>query len=505
MELVPPFAIDPMSNWLVLQRHASLALAALLLTLFVPHVGLTRAAPLVAQVAPVIESLVAFDDAGRVTVVTPTLAARLGLTAPAWPVTTGFREARLYLTDSGTHVLSVQRIDGSFARYALSPEATTAIRRAITDGVLAQGRGGERFVGTGTGLDVSQPAGNTFVRNQTVLGLLAYGPATSALLSSTNGAVAGGGYLLAAGTSFFVAANLGKHRTITRAQASRTAHGGTRGALTGLGLAALIDTDGAPARGALVLGSAVGGSMAGFHHARGLSDGEAASAGLFADLGAVATGGIGGAAGAFRGRTIVQYRDPLRPEFGTFTRTDNTLRNAGKATIAAAIGANIVGYTLGPRYAQRAGYNVTAGDVTMVFTSALLGAAALGSLPSEKSNSPAVFGAATVGLLGGAWLADRGFVRGADRTSADGTLAQLGAAAGALMGAGVATLGSANGQVTFGLASAGGLIGLLAADQIIKPARDAGPLRGVMQSTSRALDGRLTVSFGPLTAVRFTF
>jgi hypothetical protein len=110
-----------------------------------------------------------------------------------------------------------------------------------------------------------------------------------------------------------------------------------------------------------------------------------------------------------------------------------------------------------------------------------------------------------VGLLGGAWLADRGFVRSADRTSADGTLAQLGAAAGALMGAGVATLGSANGQVTFGLASAGGLIGLLAADQIIGPAKDAGPLRGVMQSTSRALDGRLTVSLGPLTTVRFTF
>jgi hypothetical protein len=62
-----------------------------------------------------------------------------------------------------------------------------------------------------------------------------------------------------------------------------------------------------------------------------------------------------------------------------------------------------------------------------------------------------------------------------------------------------------NSQGGLAFASAGGILGLLAADAIIKPARDAGPLRGIMQSSSRALDGRVFVSLGPVTSVRVTF
>ena len=96
-------------------------------------------------------------------------------------------------------------------------------------------------------------------------------------------------------------------------------------------------------------------------------------------------------------------------------------------------------------------------------------------------------------------------MRKADRTSADGTLVQLGALAGALMGGGIATMTEANSQGALAMASAGGILGLLAADGIIKPARDAGPLRGIMQSSARAMDGRVFVSLGPVTSVRVTF
>lgn len=488
--------------------RSAIASAHLLQTLTmvgVVTIAATTARPLAAQVVPVVETSVPFDSAGRIVVITPTLATRLGLAPPEWPVAGAFREARLYRTDDGSHVLVVQRLDGAVARFALGVDAVAGLTRAVTAGVVTQGRSGDRLLGAGTGVVVSQPAGNTFVRNQTFLGLVAYGPATAAILSSSGGAAAAGGYFLAAGTSFFVAANTVKGRVVTRAQAARAAHGGTRGALTGVAVAAIANADGGPGWGVPILAGAIGGTIIGFRQARGLSDGEAASAGFFADLGALTVLGLGGATGAFEGKKTVVPYDANNPQLGSYTTTDNSLRGPGKAVVGAAIGANVVGYAIGPRYARRAAYNVTAGDVSVAFTSALLGGAAASSLIGDGRDHVSAFAVATAGTLTGAFLADRGLVRRADRTSADGTLTQLGALAGALMGGGIAAVAEAEAQGTLALASAGGVLGMLAADAIIKPVRDAGPLRGIMQSSSRALDGRVFVSLGPVTSVRVTF
>ena len=475
------------------------ALAAL--TLFgAAWVAPAHSRPLAAQPVPVIETMVSLDSARRITVITPSLVSRLGLASPAWPVVGSFREARLYRVDGGTHVLVVQRIDSTLVRYSLDVAAVASLLQAVRVGLLAQGRGGDRLLGTGTGVVVSQPAGNIFVRNQTFLGLVAYGPATAALLAKSSGAAAAGGYFLAAGTSFFVSANMVQGRVVTRAQAQRAAHGGTRGALAGVGIAAIANANGGPGWGAPILAGALGGTIVGFQQARGLSDGEAASSGFFADLGALTALGIGGTSGAFKGRkTVVPYQG------GSYTTTDNSLRGPGKAAVGAAIGAGIIGYVVGPRYAQRAAYNVTAGDVSVAFTSAVLGGFAASSLIGDREDDSPKYGVATAGVLAGAFLADRGLVRRADRTSADGTLVQLGAVAGALMGGGIAVIAKAETRGTLALASIGGLLGRLAADGIIQPARDAGPLRGIMQSSSRALDGRVFVSLGPVTSVRVTF
>jgi hypothetical protein len=123
----------------------------------------------------------------------------------------------------------------------------------------------------------------------------------------------------------------------------------------------------------------------------------------------------------------------------------------------------------------------------------------------EQVDQSLAYGLATAGVVAGGLFADRVFVRKADRTGADGTLAQLGAFAGALMGAGVGAMADANGQATLGPASAGGLLGLLAADNIIAPVRDAGPLRGIMKSGARATADRVFVSLGPVSSVRITF
>lgn len=483
----------------------SVRVVASLALLSVATLAMTLARPMGAQSLAVIETLVPLDSARRITVISPTLVTRLGLVSPAWPVVGAFREARLYRVDDGSHVLVVQRIDSTVARFSLDAAAVSSLQNAVGVGLLAQGRGGDRLLGAGSGVVVSQPAGNTFVRNQTFLGLVAYGPATAALLSKGSAAAAAGGYFLAAGTSFFVAANTVKGRVVTRAQAARAAHGGTRGALTGIGIAAIANADGGPGWGAPILAGAIGGTIAGFHQARGLSDGEAASAGFFADLGAITVLGIGGSGGAFESKNRMVTYSVNGQTFGSYTESDNSLRGPGKAVVGSAIGASILGYALGPRYARRAAYNVTAGDVSVAFTGALLGGVAASSIIGDGGNNSPRYGVAAAGVLAGAFLADRGLVRKADRTSADGTLAQLGALAGALMGGGIAAITETEAQGLLALASAGGVLGLLAADGIIKPARDAGPLRGIMQSSARAFDGRVFVSLGPVTSVRVTF
>lgn len=470
----------------------------LLLGLALPHT------PLVAQAAPVVERPIPFDSAGRVTSVTPALAARLALTAPAWPVTGGFRDARLYADERGGHVLVVTQPDGTVRRYTLDAAAFAAVRGAVGAGLLAQAGTRDRVPDLMNGREVSQPAGNVFVRNQTILGLAAYGPAAAALLSNGSGAAAAGGYLVAAGSSFFVAANLVKNRAVTRAQAAHSFHMGTRGAAAGAAIAAIGNADGGPGYGAPILAGAVAGTVLGYTQARGLSDGEAASAGLFADLGALTVLGVTGAADMLKRERRQVLFDPSRPELGGYEESGN-LTSGAKVALGTTIGVATVGYLVGPRYARRAAYNVTAGDASVVLTTAAVGAiGALAAVP-DRASQATEYGVATGGLLAGALLADRALVRTRDRTSADGGLIRLGTLAGGLMGAGLAAMAESGRQPALALAATGGLLGLFGTDALLKPAPDTGPLRGIMQEAAARLDGRVFVSLGPVSSVRITF
>jgi hypothetical protein len=478
------------------RRRVSRLISAALLGLGLA-IGLSATpARISAQVTPVTERPIAFDSAGRVQVMTPALIARFSLTSPTWPVAESFREARLYEGSDGGFVLAVQRPDGSIARYPLSQDNVQLLRTAIADALRRQAERGDRSGAAATGLEVSEPAGNVFIRNQTILGFLGYGPATAALLSDAGGGTATAGYFMAAGGSFFFAANIARQREITRAQASLASHGGTRGAIAGAMAAGIFGASGGPGYGAPILMGAIGGSIAGFQGGRGLSDGEAASSGLGADLAALTTLGLAGAGGVFKAReeTIV-----LDGGF-TFTQQKDELRTGGKIALASAIGTGLVGYALGPRYARRADYNVTAGDAKIAFTGALIGALAAGAVLGDNTDEQVAFGVATAGLLGGFFAADRGLVRSADRTGADGTIVQLGAAAGGLIGLGLAAGAEAGQRPTLLMVTAGGLLGMLAADAIVNPAPDAGPLRGIMQTGSRASadESRVTVSLGSL-------
>jgi hypothetical protein len=73
------------------------------------------------------------------------------------------------------------------------------------------------------------------------------------------------------------------------------------------------------------------------------------------------------------------------------------------------------------------------------------------------------------------------------------------------MGGGVAAVTESNARAAFGLITVGGTLGLIAADRILEPGPDGGPLRGVL--TTGMLGGansRVSVSLAPLaTALAF--
>ncbi len=445
-----------------------LTLASLLILVSGAHVARAQGS------GPQVERPVAFDVARRVIVVTPTTASRWKLGPPEWPLGGDWTEARLFTADTvvGSATLVVQRVDGSVARYAYSAVELQRLRSLIDAAVLAQGMGdGAR--GT-TGLERSEPAGNSFVRSQTVLGLIAYGPATAAILSD-NGAAAAGGYLLAAGSAFFISARTVRDRSVTRAQNTLASHGGTRGAIAGAGIAAIGNADGGVGYGIPILAGAIGGTVIGFRSAGDMSDGEASSSGFAADLFALTAVGLSGVFGAFKEDTAY-HGDGTPPSV--------------KVAIGAGLVSGAAGYWIGPRYAHRSAYNVTTGDISVAYMGMILGGLAAGSTISSHTSHAAGFGAVTAGMLVGTVLADRLLVRKADRTPADGTLTVVGTLAGTLMGAGIAAIAETEVQGALALGSLGGVLGLAIADRIVRPAPDAGPMSGVLPSGSASIGSR---------------
>jgi hypothetical protein len=380
--------------------------------------------PLAAQT---IETPIPFDSAGRVMAVSPVLASRLRLEGGAWPVNGAYREARLYsVQPTGGFVLVVQRSDGALARTPLTDAQRDALRTLIDAAMITSGRP----MGESGSEVVSEPAGFAFARDQALLGLWLYGPLAASL--PDNSAGSGAAYLLAAGTSFFAAYGASQSYPITRAQNDLAAHLAVDGAAEGALVAYAANSDDDRATRAVMLGGAVAGSVAGLALGRPLTDAEshAASAGI--TMTGLTTWGV---ATAFGG--------------------------GGRGAAAAVAASAIAGYGIGLQYPRRASYPVTAGDVTGVYTSALLGAGVGGTIVADMKPSPAAAAAVlTPAYVAGAWLGDRLIAKPYNLTESQGRLLQVGAGAGALIGLALPVLAqSDDAAVTVGFAAAGGIIG----------------------------------------------
>jgi hypothetical protein len=406
------------------------------------------AVPTAAQVT---ERAVPFDTVGRVPAITQPLAERLHLGPPLWPVLGSFTTAQLYSKSTGGFTLVVTRPDGAFDRYDLTTPAVADLR-GVVETALATGR--RAGIGEQTSV-ASDPAGNAFVRNQALLGLFVYGPAAATLVGgvANNGSTGLGAELIVASGTFAAAlVRRNAMPAITTAQNRLSTHAALRGAALGetfVYVAHGSDHGSAAAsvHGAAILGGSVAGTLIGLQVARTMTDAEAASSAYAADFLAAGSLGLMGVAGAY------ETPGPRRPA----------------AAVASA--AMLTGYFVGPSYARRAPYTVTAGDVRAMTTATAIGLAAAATpfIDQKHFTARALSASLTAGMVGGALAGDRWLVRPRDHTTSEATLLWVGAGVGAFVGGGVAAIGNARAQPAWGLAVAGALIGTIATEAAVHP------------------------------------
>lgn len=395
----------------------------------------------VAQAQVVIESPAPFDSAGRITTITPPLAARIALSSDVWPVTGDYEEARLYSSSAGGYVLAVHRRGGTIERHSFSTEAREALRAAVSRGMAVAGRP----VTEERPELISEPARGAFVRNQTIIAALIYGPA-AATFPEDDGQRAGA-YLLVTGGTFFALMAGSRNLTVTRAQNHLATDGAYRGAFMARGLAFAfgVEGDDADAWAASALLGGIAGSIAGFQLGRGYTDSEARAATLGSTTLGGTTAGILGALGAFEGGG-----------------------NKDRAAVGGIVAAGLLGYPLGVRYPRRARYRVTAGDVMVLLPAGVVGAA-LAATPVVNSDDRAINALVTAGYLTGVLIGDRLLVRQYDFTDGEARLTQLGTLAGGLIGLAVSAMSDASGTAALTLAAVGGFAGMALTVGIIDP------------------------------------
>ena len=450
-------------------------------------VSLSLLAPLAAASAQITERPESFDSAGRVSLITPPLAARLGLAPPAWPLTGDYREARLYTSGDG-YVIVAQLAGGAFARYPLTPAGRDALRAAVSTSMVVAGNP----VGEDDADRISESAKGAFMRTQMAAAALIYGPTLAALTDDAQTGTAV--YLMATGAAFFTAAQIARSTPVSRAQNHLSGDAAVRGALMTSGLYYALTGDRKhDAYKLTVLTGSLGGSIAGFRAARGLTDGEAQGMTTASTATFLTVGGVMGAMRMFEETCSEQVID----EF--FVDRDCRNPNA-RAETGALVAAAALGYPLGLRYVRRAPYTVTSGDLRALAVPAGLGVMAA-LVPVVAQNDPsteAVFGAATAGFVTGLVVGDRVLVRRFDHTPGEGAILGVGAVAGGLLGlVPVVASDAPNAGVALGLATVGGIAGAIATNRLTAPrpgtsrrSASAGPglpgtRRGALELTPR--------------------
>ena len=391
--------------------------------------------------AQIVETPQAFDSAGRVMVITPSIAARVQLGPPAWRVVGDYTEARLFGLGGDAYVLAVTRRDGSIERYSLTGADVAYIR--------------ERVSSLPPQFQVRPPRGErgAFILSQSLLGLTVYAPAFAAAITDDD---AGGvsAYLLMAGATFFAATQVARDYTITPAMLFLSTHGSLHAAAAGGALPYILGSDNDDAAAAGVFVGGIAGTAAGLVFGNGMTTGDAAATGFGSDV---------------AGLTMIGLI--LAAQGG-----DNA-DELGRADAALVVAAAGVGYPLGYLYPRTVSYKVTAGDVGTLWLGGVLGVSTAAIFLVDRSPGLTTGALAiTGGFLGGIVAGDRVLAKRFDHSVGEAALLGLGGIAGSLVGLGVANLidRTDNARLNMAVGTAAAIGGVAATHAYIAPRGDEG-------------------------------
>lgn len=297
---------------------------------------------------------------------------------------------------------------------------------------------------------------NAYVRTQLGLGLGAYGPAFAVMLGSEP-ATRIAGWMLMSGATFFAANEITRQVNVTPARHVLSTRMGARGSLNFLLLGNAWQLPEGQI-GALTLIGGLGGSAAGLWIGGGLTEGEAVASVVAHDMVAAST------------YAVTWMIDPREGDADGLSRS---------ARLAIPMVLGWGGYAIGRSWAGNAPYEVTAGDATLLWLGAGIGAAAAATTIVEgEPATQTVAGTLLAGGLLGVWGADRYFVRKFDHTRGEGALVATGAGAGALMGIGFGVLISGDAErssaPTLAFGTMGAMAGAWLTERYAQPARDEG-------------------------------
>jgi hypothetical protein len=433
------------------------------------------------------ETPVTFDAAQRMTAITPMLAERLKLQAPAWPVTGGFREARLYAVGDA-RVLVVQRQDGTLVRYALDAAAAQSLQQAVEEGMRLSGNP----AGEPNAYVYSEVAGTRFARKQLLWGTLLHGPLLASF--ADNGETGMALYFTGAAMPSLMALGFARDGVLTRSQTDLGMDATLRWAALGsFGYRALTGQNRAhDSHAAAVLGSSILGTAAGLAVGRGLTDGEAAGMIAGSNYMLAITTGFMGMAGAFEDTCEQMSGISSQWNYATGQWEDRTITwddcrsHTSQAEWGTLLAAGVVGYPLGLAYTRRKAYTVTAGDANALLVPAAIGTLAALTAIGDDTDDKTAFGIATGGLVLGLVAGDRLLVKPFDYTRSQATGLRVGAIGGGLLGL-AAAAGADDGRTAAASAAVGMALGTAFAHTMLRPRRASS--REVLRE-ARLPDGR---------------
>lgn len=439
-------------------------------------------APLSAQV----ESPVPFDSAGQVMSITPSVAQRLRLAPPAWPVVGEFREARIFLAGAERFVLVVERPDGARERFPMSAAEYEALR-AVTSATPGGGRAmpsrtdqpaprmgaaparARAAPVAASADDDGETSRSAFTARMMLASAAIYGPAAAVIVGEPAGGTAA--YLGVVSASFFASYAATRGGGVTRAQSMMASDMAVRGAVAGWLAADALNSRRAKERATGIFLVGLGSTIAGYHAARNLTVAEVSASSFGSTAAGLTALGILASAGSLE--------------------NDDYSRNDAGAILAA----GIAGLPLGLWYQRTAAHAITSGDVGAIRVMGALGALAGVTVAtrfagvSERQRAMGL----TAGFLGGLVVGDRVMASMYDHTRAEGYLLGLGTLAGALAGAAPFVIADSNlsGDRWLVGATLGGILGAWGTTVLSAPA--SGTVRTAYRAPVERRAGRLTM------------